>query len=383
MKRRNFVEARSVRRHHADMPTANCPRRTGCAPPRKSSRKAKVTDGGWVTAVSTLTTIPVSITPRIAIKMTPEPSNYAKPVAEAGDRHTLPHELPFTYRHNVIDGIVHPAMVSKEQVDFVSNLFPFQDDDIMLATYPKSGTTWTQSIVKHLLNFDEDVKVVDAVPWLERLPSPDCDEVKAAMELTCQPRCFKTHTPWKSIAKSRDGAKLRYIFVARNAKDVCVSLYHHARAFQSFAYEGDFDHFFQMYLHGEVESGSWLDFNLDFYEQHLQNPEDVLFLTYEDMHRNPVDNVMRIAKFINVQCTKERAEDIAQKTTFHKLKNDTSCNYCWANHRRNEGETAFMRKGEVGDFKNYMSEEQEQLIEEQLIRPAAKRGFVIKESTHD
>ena len=306
-------------------------------------------------------------------------SKGAKPIAETGDRHMLPHESPFIYRHNVIDGIVHPAMVSKEQVDFVRNSFPFRSGDIMLATYPKSGTTWTQSIIKHLLNFDEDIKVVDAVPWLERLPSPECDEVKAAIELTCRPRCFKTHTPWKSIAKSRDDIKLRYIFVARNAKDVCVSLYHHARAFQSFAYEGDFDHFFQMYLHGEVESGSWLDFNLEFYEQHLQSPDDVLFLTYEDMHCNLVENILRIAKFMNVKCTEERAEDIAQKTSFHTLKNDPSSNYSWANHRRNEGEKAFMRKGEVGDYKNYLSKEQERLIEEQMIRPAAERGFVIKE----
>ena len=312
--------------------------------------------------------------------MAHESSNDAKPVAEASDRHILPHEPPYTYEHNIIDGIVHPAMVSQEQVEFVRDSFPFRDGDILLATYPKSGTTWTQSIIKHLLNFDETVKVVDAVPWLERLPSPDCDEVKAAMELTCQPRCFKTHTPCKSIAKSRDGVKLRYIFVARNAKDVCVSLYHHARAFQSFAYEGDFNHFFQMYLHGEVESGSWLDFNLEFYEQHLQHPEDVLFLTYEDMHRNLVENILRIAKFMNVECAEQRAEDIAEKTTFHTLKNDSSSNYCWANHRRNEGETAFMRKGEVGDYKNYMSEEQERLIEEKMIRPAAERGFVIEET---
>ena len=302
----------------------------------------------------------------------------ANSVEETGDRHTLPHEPPFTYRHNIVDGIVHPAMVSQEQVDFVRHSFPFRDGDIMLATYPKSGTTWCQSIIKRLLNFDEDVKVVDAVPWLERLPSPDCDEVKAAMELTCQPRCFKTHTPWESIAKSRDGVKLRYIFVERNAKDVCVSLYHHSRAFQSFAYEGDFNHFFQMYLHGEVESGSWLEFNLAFYEQHQRNPEDVLFLTYEDMHCNLVENILRIAKFMSVECTRERAQDIAQKTTFHKLKNDASCNYCWANHRRNEGETAFMRKGEVGDYKNYMSEEQERFIEEQMIRPAAERGLIIE-----
>ena len=311
--------------------------------------------------------------------MASEPSHSGSAEDEA-ERHVLLHEPPFTYLHTMVDGIVHPAMVSQEQVDFVRNSFPFRDGDILLATYPKSGTTWTQSIIKHLLDFDECVKVVDAVPWLERLSSPDCDEVKAAMELKCKPRCFKTHTPWKSIAKSRDGAKLRYIFVARNAKDVCISLYHHSRAFQSFAYQGDFSHFFRMYLHGEVESGSWLEFNLAFYEQHLENQKDILFLTYEDMHQKPLENVLRIAEFMDVKCTKERAEGIVQKTTFHALKNDPSSNYSWANHRRNEGETAFLRKGEVGDYKNYMSEEQERLIEERMIRPAAEKGFVLKDS---
>ena len=35
------------------------------------------------------------------------------------------------------------------------NDFPFRDDDIVIATYAKSGTTWLQQIISQLL-FNDD-----------------------------------------------------------------------------------------------------------------------------------------------------------------------------------------------------------------------------------
>lgn len=300
--------------------------------------------------------------------------------------HVLPHEPPFTYRHTLVDGIVFPSFINQSKVDYIRKSFPFRNGDVFVATYPKSGTTWTQNIIKNLLGFDDNVRVVDAVPWIEKGGTEDSEEVQAAMNLQSNPRCFKTHTPWQSVAKSRtdddDGnaiCRLRYIFVARNPKDVCVSMYHHARGFRSFDYRGDFDHFFQMFLHGEVESGSWLDFNLGYYSRHKKNPNEVLFLTYEDMHRNPIDNILRIAKFLGVACSRGRADGIVHKTTFAQMKTDPAANYSWANDRRHVGEAGFMREGKVGDYRNYMSKEQERLIEERMIMPAREQLLFIKD----
>ena len=50
--------------------------------------------------------------------------------------------------------------------------FAFRDDDIVIATYGKSGTTWVQQIVAQLLfNGAEDISVAELSPWLDlRVP---------------------------------------------------------------------------------------------------------------------------------------------------------------------------------------------------------------------
>src|SRR6476469_5090370 len=52
------------------------------------------------------------------------------------------------------------------------NDFAFRDDDIVVATYAKSGTTWTQQIVSQLVfQGAEDVPVGEISPWLDlRVP---------------------------------------------------------------------------------------------------------------------------------------------------------------------------------------------------------------------
>lgn len=52
------------------------------------------------------------------------------------------------------------------------NDFRFREDDIVISTYAKSGTTWTQQIVAQLLfGPDPDLEVAEMSPWLDlRVP---------------------------------------------------------------------------------------------------------------------------------------------------------------------------------------------------------------------
>jgi aryl sulfotransferase len=52
------------------------------------------------------------------------------------------------------------------------NDFRFRDGDIVIATYAKAGTTWTQQIVAQmLLGPDPDLGVAEISPWLDlRVP---------------------------------------------------------------------------------------------------------------------------------------------------------------------------------------------------------------------
>ena len=52
------------------------------------------------------------------------------------------------------------------------NDFKFRDDDIIISTYAKSGTTWMQQIIAQLLlGPNPDLEVAEMSPWLDiRVP---------------------------------------------------------------------------------------------------------------------------------------------------------------------------------------------------------------------
>lgn len=113
----------------------------------------------------------------------------------------------------------------------VWNDFPFRDDDIIISTYAKSGTTWMQQIVSQLLfNGDTEQNTQAMSPWVDfRLPPK---EVKLpALEAQTHRRFIKTHLPVEALVYS---PKAKYIYIGRDGRDVLWSLYnHHANGNQA------------------------------------------------------------------------------------------------------------------------------------------------------
>ncbi|HEX6859951.1 MAG TPA: sulfotransferase domain-containing protein [Caulobacteraceae bacterium] len=103
------------------------------------------------------------------------------------------------------------------------NAFKFRDDDIIVATYAKSGTTWTQQIVGQLVfQGDPDVPVHEISPWLDlRIMPPDTmDKLEAQQHR----RIVKTHLPLDALVFS---PKAKYLYIARDGRDVVWSMYNH------------------------------------------------------------------------------------------------------------------------------------------------------------
>src|ERR1051326_4513852 len=78
--------------------------------------------------------------------------------------------------------------------------FQFRDGDIVIATPPKCGTTWTQMICALLIfrtpEFDRHMDLIS--PWLEMLTRP-LDSVVADLEAQTHRRFIKSHTPLDGI----------------------------------------------------------------------------------------------------------------------------------------------------------------------------------------
>jgi aryl sulfotransferase len=114
------------------------------------------------------------------------------------------------------------------------NDFKFRDDDIVIATYAKSGTTWLQQIVSQLIfSGQEDMEVAEMSPWLDLRVPPK--EVKLpAVEQQQHRRFLKTHLPVDALVFS---PKAKYIYIGRDGRDVVWSMYNHHANANNFWYE--------------------------------------------------------------------------------------------------------------------------------------------------
>ena len=109
------------------------------------------------------------------------------------------------------------------------NEFKFRNDDIIIGSYSKSGTTWVQQIVAQLLwQGAEDINVAELSPWLDcRFPSKE--ERLAIAGAQTQRRFFKTHVPVNELVFS---PQAKYLYIGRDGRDVLWSLYNHHLTFK-------------------------------------------------------------------------------------------------------------------------------------------------------
>lgn len=119
----------------------------------------------------------------------------------------------------------------RELVMFVAdsrkwNDFDFRDDDIVIATWAKSGTTWMQQIVSQLIFAGEpDLYGTQRSPWLDYRMVPDMLERAAAQT---HRRYLKTHLPLESFVYS---PRAKYIYIGRDGRDAYWSWHHHLSNF--------------------------------------------------------------------------------------------------------------------------------------------------------
>lgn len=104
--------------------------------------------------------------------------------------------------------------------------FAFRDDDIVISTPSKCGTTWMQAIVGMLVMGRTDLgePISQVSPWLDMLIWTD-DEVFERLASQTHRRFIKTHTPLDGVPRH---PSVTYICVIRHPLDVALSDRDHA-----------------------------------------------------------------------------------------------------------------------------------------------------------
>jgi len=244
-------------------------------------------------------------------------------------------------------------------------------DDVWISSFPKCGTTWTQEMVWNIVN-NLDFKTAKAVTLDERVPyleltalsEPHEPESIEQVRNLKSPRVIKTHLALEMLPKQVLEKKVKVIYVTRNPRDAVVSFYNHWRILENFT--GSFEVFLSAFL-ADV-CGYYTPFIqhvLDYWER--KEDLKILFLTYEEMKADLPKVIKRVADYLDKSLTTTEIATLAEHLSFKNMKNNAAVNkedFVEASKKlhgldsssQNEGK--FMRKGEVGDWKNHLTEKQ-------------------------
>ena len=213
------------------------------------------------------------------------------------------------------------------------NDFRFRDDDIIISTYAKSGTTWMQQIISQML-FDADTELeVNAMsPWIDfRLPPK---EVKLApLEAQTHRRFVKTHLPVDALVYS---PKAKYVYIGRDGRDVLWSLYNHHANGSDTMYESinntpgrvgpplqpptpDIRQYFLDWL--ERDGFPYWPFweNVRTWWE-IRNLPNILMVHFDVMKKDMPGEMRRIAKFLDIKINESKWDLMVEHCTFEWMK---------------------------------------------------------------
>ncbi|XP_018573037.1 sulfotransferase 4A1-like [Anoplophora glabripennis] len=250
---------------------------------------------------------------------------------------------------------------------------PVRKEDTWLVSFPRTGSTWCQEmiwLIGNNLDFDTakntlqhyrapiletysaiheyiDVfkeKFTDSLDYINNLPSP---------------RYIKTHLRSCLLPTELHKVKPKIIYVLRNPKDVCISYFHLTKCVYNI--DIHFESFCELFLNDAVAYGGLFDHYFDFWNR--RHESNILVLRYEEMVADTRGVLKQIADFMGKPLSEEDISALEEFVSFKNMRVNRACNTDPLLEAKNRQEyfkktgIHFIRKGKVGDWKNYMSPE--------------------------
>ena len=255
-----------------------------------------------------------------------------------------------------------------ENLETIHKEFTFRDGDIVVASHPKSGTTWMQNIVSLLMNDGNPEKVKGQPlywrnPWLEGKEDPEGDWGYKLLEARSSPRLMKTHV-YGSLVPPAMLQKAKIVYIVRNPKDVAVSYFHMHQAHR-FLPSVPWDEFLsELFLPGKLLYGPWHKHAIYWWEMSKSHPF-ILFLHYEALVKELKANVEKLSAFLGKKLAADGIEKVVEQSSFASMKANRDVNYSQVRAMGHEI-SPFIRKGKVGDWMKYFTTAQNRLFEQKF-----------------
>lgn len=255
------------------------------------------------------------------------------------------------------------------------NDFQPRKDDIVISTSYKSGTTWTQGIMRHLVFLNREPPPLDDLsPWLDRRRRPIQEQLEE-LEGQRHRRFVKTHL-------ALDGLKfypqVKYIVVGRDTRDVFMSLWNHYSNYTAEQYRtlnrargrvgppiphspADIHKFWKNWI-----TRGWFPWESEGYPfwgnlhhtatwWEYRNLDNILFVHYNDLRINLTNEIRRIADFLNITLSEPQARAIARGVSLDTMRQEAQQTDAGLIKSFKGGAGTFFFKGTNGRWKEVLS----------------------------
>lgn len=252
-------------------------------------------------------------------------------------------------------------MVSLRKKDYLEPKISMHDNDLVIASFPKSGNTWVRFFFANLL-FPEKrpitfMNVINYIPELS-----DDQSIILNTNLNHNPiTVYKSHSLFTENYKN-------VIYLVRDGRDAYLSYFY--------------------YLHNRVSGIKSLNDVLtkeDLFPSHWQEHcaswlhnrhQNLLVIRYEDLRYNCYPQFKKMVEFLNLPYSDMEIYEAANQCNFNTMsKLEDQFGRPFLNQNEIRLANKFMRKGIVGDWRSHYNLKEKELFNRRNVSMLIELGY--------
>lgn len=200
-----------------------------------------------------------------------------------------------------------PTWAVNKAVLYCSSYFWIQSNDVVLALFPKTGSTWVRYFLFNLLTITErDGRVVSIDEMNEEMPEFGHSSLFKKWPFKSCSRVIKTHRP-----KSRLLSGHPTVLVVRDPRDVVVFFYHYANAKKELGYSGSIK---------EVLHHPEMGLEYFFHQYKSWRSQAGLILRYEDLRNDGFNEFKKLVDYLKITASDEQIQLALERSDLNAMR---------------------------------------------------------------